>query len=282
MDGIINDFLASYLNSAFDNLNIGTLQAIARQIFYFENFVSNIIKNNAFVTVYQFTYILLTSVLAIKVVQKGFYVYILYRDGDADVSPKEMIVSIVLSMSTAGAFPYIYEKCTDFVMWATNKVCALMFLSNPDIDIIDILRLVLKSSYNIGFLLLLLIIYLICIIVFWFKALQRSVEMFILRMFYPLSCIGLIDSDGGLCKSTTKLIIQNILTVIIQVICFNLSLLLILNQNILFAIGAILAAINGPTLMQSLLVNTGGGNGMYKIQSAVSLGSSVAGLMRGR
>ena len=126
-------------------------------------------------------------------------------------------------------------------------------------------------------------IYLLCLVIFWFQIMRRSIEMLILRMGFPLACLGLIDSDSGVFKPYVKLLFQAAFTILIQVTCFNLSVFLINSDNGFFAIGTLLAAINGPQLLSSLLVHTGGsGNPGHKAQQSITILNAARSLGRGR
>lgn len=284
MEGIVNDFLESILSSGatrMDGLHLTT--TFAQQILKFEDYIGDVIKNGAFTSLFNLMYATMLVLLSLKVIYKGFNIYILYKDGDADTSPKEMLVSIVLAISAVALFPIIYDYISEFIMWLITESSKLMFIRTEEkmslIKIVSKFLLVGNTGIieTIG-----LLVFLVYVLVFWFQVVRRSVEMFILRMFFPLSCIGLVDSDGGMFKASTKLIIQNMMTIVIQYLCFNLSLLLIVNHHLLFAIGAVQAAINGPTLMQSLLANTGGSgaNMGYKAQQAINISQTISHIVR--
>ena len=288
MEGIVNDFLESILSSGakrMDGLHLTT--TFAQQILKFEDYIGEAIKNGAFTSLFNLMYATMLILLSLKVIEKGFNIYILYRDGDADTPPKEMLLSIALAISAVALFPIIYDYISEFIMWLITESSKLMFIRAEEKMSLGklVVNFLLKTSpggntsiiETIG-----LLVFLVYVLVFWFQVVRRSVEMFILRMVFPLSCIGLVDSDGGMFKASTKLIIQNMMTIIVQYLCFNLSLILLEKHQLLFAFGAIQAAINGPALMQSLLANTGGSgaNMGYKAQQAINISQTISHIVR--
>lgn len=272
MDGIMEDFLNSLmLESAVPMQEM--FNSMTNLMLYAEQYISDIIDNNSIVKIYYAIYIFFLSLLALKVLKKGFSVYILWKDGDADTSPKEMLISILQAIVTAAAFPYLYDYLAQTTFWLSDTIIMLLFGTAPNLEYpLQGLWDVLLAVPNGLFTALMSVVYIICLIIFWFQILRRSIEMLILRLGFPLACIGLIDSDSGVFKPYVKLIFQAALTIVVQVICFNLSLMLIKTLNSIFAIGAIAAAINGPALLSTMLVGTGGsGNPGQKVHQSVMI-----------
>ena len=274
MDGILEDFIKTTLSQAVPKLGF-LYENLAQQIMYFEKYVTNCLPKTAFMDIYNFIYIFACSLLALKIIKKGFYVYILWRDGDTENSPKEMITSIILAVVLAVGFPTLYTYLADISLWLVEHICGLIFGNVYYDNFLDNLQQMGENTAlgfcgivpAIGYL-----IYFISLIIFWFQVIRRSIEMFILRLGFPLACIGLVDSDSGVFKPYVKLLYQSSLTMIVQILCFSLAKVLIYNNYLMFAIGAMIAAINGPTLMASILANTGGsGNIGYKVQQAVNI-----------
>lgn len=271
MDGVIEDFLSTILiqsTSEFDKV----FTDLAEQVMYVEKYIADVLNTNFMTIMYQFIFLFAISLLILKALKKGFFVYIMWRDGDADSSPREMITSMFLAVALATSFPFLYPYLADTTLWLIDQLLKIMFSANVSHEGSlgeDMLNFIMSAGGL--FNLLLFAIYVIGLLIFWFQVLRRAIELLILRIGFPIACIGLIDSDGGVFKPYVKLLFQSAFTVVIQVLAFGLSQKLIYNTHLFFAIGAIIVAINAPQLMSSLLASTGGsGNIGSKVQQTVS------------
>lgn len=60
-------------------------------------------------SVFRFIYGAAVVLLVLKFIWKGFQVYVLWRDGDADVSPHTMLIGACLALVVSLAFPTLYD-----------------------------------------------------------------------------------------------------------------------------------------------------------------------------
>ena len=88
---------------------------------------------------------------------------------------------------------------------------------------------------------------------------MRSLEMFVLKLGFPLACVGLVNPDGGVFKSYSEKLIKSILTVLVQIILCKIAIVLLINVKMLFGIAAIILAIKTPKFLQEFML--GGGTG---------------------
>lgn len=282
MDGIMEDFLKSLMLESVGPMN-EMFYSIIDLMMYAERYIADIIDSQNFIVIYQVVYVFFLSWLALKVLYKGFNVYIMWRDGDSDTSPKEMVISLFQAIITAAAFPYLYDYLAEATVWLAGTLVRTIFGTAPDLQgSIQGLTDAILAVPNGLLSAIMMFVYLICLMIFWFQILRRSVEMLILRLGFPLACIGLLDSDGGAFKPYVKQIFQAALTIVVQVICFNISMMLIMSNNSIFAIGVLVAAINGPALLSTMLVGTGGsGNPGQKVHQSVTIYNALKTLGKG-
>ena len=59
--------------------------------------------------VYDRIYLIILVLVALRCIWKGFQVYVLWRDGDADVSPHNLITGVALALIVSVAFPTLYN-----------------------------------------------------------------------------------------------------------------------------------------------------------------------------
>ena len=62
--------------------------------------------------IYKVIYLAVLVLVILKCVWKGFQVYVLWRDGDADVSPHNLLVGGAMTLIVSIAFPYVYNVAT--------------------------------------------------------------------------------------------------------------------------------------------------------------------------
>lgn len=62
--------------------------------------------------IYKVIYLAVLVLVILKCVWKGFQVYVLWRDGDADVSPHNLLVGVAMTLIVSIAFPYVYNVAT--------------------------------------------------------------------------------------------------------------------------------------------------------------------------
>lgn len=62
--------------------------------------------------IYKVIYLAVLVLVILKCVWKGFQVYVLWRDGDADVSPHNLLIGVAMTLIVSIAFPYVYNVAT--------------------------------------------------------------------------------------------------------------------------------------------------------------------------
>lgn len=60
-------------------------------------------------SLYRYVYFAVLALVALKFLWKGFQVYVLWRDGDAEVSPHNLLMGAVIALVAALAFPTLYD-----------------------------------------------------------------------------------------------------------------------------------------------------------------------------
>lgn len=71
--------------------------------------VDNPLTAQLIVSLYRYVYFAVLALVVLKFLWKGFQVYILWRDGDAEVSPHNLLMGAVIALVAALAFPTLYD-----------------------------------------------------------------------------------------------------------------------------------------------------------------------------
>lgn len=219
---------------------------------------------------YIFIYTVACALVGLKFLFKGFQIYILWRDGDADNSPKDMLMGAAQAAFVMMAFPTLYEYMADITIFLAQGVIA-------GIDGYDMVNTSFPTdgqqiAIDILMLIIVWLVYLIMIFILWLILIKRGFELLILRLGVPIACVGLIDSDGGVFKGYMQVFFKTMATTLIQICLMSLSIRVIASFNfinLIAGIAIVMTAFGTPTLMQSLLIHGGGGGGVTsKLHSA--------------
>ncbi|HAN44705.1 MAG TPA: hypothetical protein DCP97_04870 [Ruminococcaceae bacterium] len=284
MSDLIENMLTALLRPLLETLSI-TLTEILKVVMYAENSFSDVMTQDKINRLTLFIYGFGVSLIIIKTLKKGFFVYILWRDGDADSSPIEMTKGALLGTAYALVFPTAYKWFADIFIFFCSNVLNIVASDDTTIKLQNLIVVLFDKGIII---IALTFVYAICILILWIQLAKRGIEMFILRMGFPIACVGLVDSDSGVFKPYIKTFLQTAFTTIIQMFSMYVSYLLMINLDfsenaafilvkVIFSLAFLLLAFSAPKLMQSLLIPTGGdgiGNKLYMTTNIVRSFSS--------
>lgn len=278
----INGWMGSLITAAFEKFDAQMI-SLLRGAFYFENLAISgadaALSEQSIRDVYFYIYGFACSLVILKFLFKGFQIYILWRDGDADVSPRDMLVGMLEAAAVMVCFPYLYEKLANICVAFAEGIMARLGVSLGLVIVPD-LNLILSQGI---LTILILLVFVISILVLWIQLIGRGFELLILRFGVPLASLGLLDSDMGLFKAYMQVFIKAALTVIVQICAMALAIRVAGSfqfTNSLLALGIIFGAFKAPaTLQQFLMPSAGGGGGLtQKAYSAAIVVRTLKGL----
>lgn len=207
--------------------------------------------------------------LILKFVWKGFNIYILGVDGDEDSDPMVLVFNFVKALAISICFGILFES-----------------FMNIGFDVLSKIKNVLQFKYEFSqtfqdfvekcatslVLLIMFIVYFIMVIVLTVKFMKNSLELVILRCGISFAVSGLLDSDQGVFKPYVKKFFQITWTVILQSVCFKLSVLALANANLLPCIMAMSMALTAPQfLAEFIMTNQGGGGKLQQLLYSFSI-----------
>ena len=73
------------------------------------NFFGNPITTSMITSIYNYIYGAVLILVVLKLLSKGFNVYILWRDGDSEQSPRTLLIGIAIALAASIAFPTLYS-----------------------------------------------------------------------------------------------------------------------------------------------------------------------------
>ena len=103
------------------------------------------------------------------------------------------------------------------------------------------------------------IVAILLFVILYIQFLVRGVEILILRLGFPLACVGLIESNSGVFQSYSQKLFKSVLTVIVQIVLCKLGLALIFSSHWFYAIATVMMALKTPSFLQEFMLTSNSG-----------------------
>ncbi len=281
MDVLFYEFFNVLLNDIINFVN-GLLTDLTGYIMRIETLsvaVSNGALSESIINnVYLYISAVAVTLIILKFLWKGFQIYILWRDGDAESSPMDLVTGTVQAVVAGIAFPYLYNVLADATVYLASGILDGFGSASVITDFTSLLNAQSTSTITQIFL----VIYFIVLLVFYIKLLARGFEMLVLRIGIPIACIGLVDSDKGIFKGYIQILFKSVCTTIIQVLLMSLSLRFLFYGSMsayLASAALMMQAFSTPALLQQILAGQGRGGVGQKISSGVHMAVNIRRLM---
>lgn len=256
MEGILTGLISNVIGGADTVIN-SAFNGLIDMCFNSENYISQ----NFGSTVIDFSQLkaliltLAISLIVLKFLKKGFDMYIMWTDGEADTPPLTYIVYFVRAIVMAVSFTILFDWVVDIAKSFGESMLQTMNMA----DNVSLTTIIANIATTGLFNSIVSLIALILLFVLYIQFLMRALEMFVLKLGFPLACVGLVNPDGGVFKSYSEKLIKSILTVLVQIILCKIAMALLINVKMLFGIAAIILAIKTPKFLQEFML--GGGTG---------------------
>ena len=181
MTGIFTNFLTDVVNDALVTINSG-LHSTLVDVLRIETLLESVtvISAEAIEALYWYTYTLVSVLVVLKFLWKGFSIWILWRDGDMVRGAIQGTIFIV-------AFPFLYDIMADVTIeFATGVLSAL------GLGLEATLGSGLLTTLTLGiFDMLLMLVFLALSFVMRVKLIGRGFELLIMRLGMPFACLGI-------------------------------------------------------------------------------------------
>lgn len=287
-DYIVSDFLCGILNDFFGWIDKMLTENLMPKLLRVEDFADerdgldfSILKSATLKTLYEYIYTQAVLLATLKLLWKGFQIYILHRDGDADNPPSEQIVGMIMCIAAMVSFPTLYK-----IMANTTQEIADSILKNlGGAEKINMLQgwgdisVIPKPG---GLIIIFCLVYAVMVLVLLINLLTRGAELLIMRLGVPFACLGLIDSDGGIFKGYMQQFFKLMATSVIQVTLFSLSLKSVATwsyKSILLSVVFLSVAMKTPQLLNNFIIPSSGrgiGSAVQTVSQGVNLAKNIA------
>ena len=260
MTKIILDLLKNCIEGGGDIANGFSLSFLSLVFQFEETFWSSIGVNNPVNMTKLFASILTISLslITMKFLHKLFATYIGGYEGDSNTSPTQLVLNYARALAVAAAGALLFGIFSDMMMEIATELLKAVSGNTTPSSLIEIMVENFKSSLNLlqG---LLRFIYFVCFLILLIKFYVMGAEMFVLRMFFPFACVGLVDSDKGMFAPVLKQILNVGCTAIIQILLLRISMVIAVHEKYLPALAFIMLAMKTPQTMQFIMFTNGGG-----------------------
>lgn len=257
LEKILTDFSNSLIEGFLKLIQFNNLLNLA---FFAEEEFSSATGFN-FSLVFRFFMDAGICLIGVKFLLKGFNIYILYTEGDADVSPFHLLMrfikALVMALSFSELYGYLMRQFVQFILAAERQVFG-SFLATLPANPIEAITMVSNTLINA----VLFIVWIIFAILFWFGFIKRGIEMLILRAGIAWAAAGIINSDDGVWRPYLNKFFQNAITVLVQYLLMIVSLRLIFSQHIFYAVFFLATAVSLPRFLSEFMIAVRGDGGM--------------------
>lgn len=260
MDKIIEDFFGGMVRKTLENMT----EFGENTFSYYLNLdgaISEVSPAFSFDTLYIYVSAISLGIAIMLFLKKGFEIYVLWNDGDSDLDPMVFLASFIKMTIVIVWFNSLYGYVVQIANKLFNKLLEALTGSISGKNFL--LGLINLVDLNNGILFVVFIIVLLVnsvrLVIQFFG---RGIEIFILRIGLPLAALDMLNADAMAWRAYIKKLTQIILTLILQIFLYFLSLLIPISgiKSFIFAIAIQLTAIKLPGFLSELLV-VGAGNG---------------------
>jgi hypothetical protein len=201
----------------------------------------------------------------LKFLRNGFETYISETGGDNDGDPSKMVGRYIKAMILAISFPVLYEYFARISITFLNALLeagSINLLNNTSwLDQVASISTspIANFIFWIGFIIL------------YFQLLKRGVELLVLRLCFPIACVGLLEGDNGAYAPFVMMIFKTGMTTLLQLTLLQLAYNLAYSFDIMIGLAVMGTAIGAPKLMQQFMVPAGGGGMANKVLTAARI-----------
>ena len=257
MDKLITELLISIIESADNAINYA-FDNLIDLCFNAEDYLTQILGLEVinFDSLKSIILSFAISLIVLKFLKKGVEMYISWTDGSADTPIHIYILYFARSIIAIIVFPFLYDIFVSVGKDFSNDIMQALNITNQ-----EALTQNLATISGVGiFTALLGVIDLIMLILLYVQALMRGVEMFVLKISFPIFCTGLLDSNKGIFAPYIKKFFQSVFTIILQIALAKIVVLLISTGQLIMSVATLLVALRTPKFLQEFVLLSGNGS----------------------
>lgn len=195
--------------------------------------------------------------IILKFLKKGFDIYILWTEGESDTPPLTFIMYFIRAIVVLLCSTFVWDWVVEIIKSFGTTLLNAMSFSTTFTLTTAIANFATGGIFSGIIGLIAIILYFVLYIQF----IMRGLEIWILKIGFPIACVGLVQADGGAFNSYFEKILKSMITVVVQIILCKLSMMLIASSQFIYTIAAIILALKTPKFLQDIMMVSGGGLG---------------------
>lgn len=248
------EFLADLLNNIFDwmyEINVGL----------------------GLSTVADYTLSIGLALVGVFVIKQLIEVYILRVEGDPDSDALEVVTRISVTVATMISGSFVIEYLISTASTLASEITDLVVYKKRDISeiFVDMLGKVLSMGTIVAFIqLIFIVITLVALIIFLFKAAKRGAELMFFQIILPIFALDLLTTSKEKWNSFKMDLLICIFGYVLQVFAFNVFMMLfqqVVNisglgsdPKVMFAaLGWLVIVLKAPKWLQKFSYSSGAG-----------------------
>lgn len=252
---LIQNFIsgsASTLNSIFNSM-LNLVFFIERELTYIQNGVTSSTYNVDFNQIYNVIFNYATYLIVIVFIVKAIKIYFLMRDGDNEQNPVQLVIGMLKAVIIMICFKEIYNIGVGIVEEFLNSILSIMSIKSLNLS-----EALLTNIQGGIFTAVACLILLICWLLLICQFIMKGIELLVMRIAIPIASIGLLNSDGGVFPDYIRSFLMTAFTLVIQLSLLNLSIVTLVNSQLIYGIAIAVVAVNTPMIMGKYMIKPSG------------------------
>lgn len=294
-------FLVGSMLGAMEAENL--VQKATENVFQIEKVITGWFENaNVLDDLLNFVLSIAVSIAIFKLLKKILEIYVTGTEGDDTESPFFLVVNFIRTMFAIFLYRPFFDWFVDIYKTILDKITVIAGVAKNTLNINIVAELNrlwrekqltdfdtisgqiraltntsqgpynvtdIQAPMNFNFLIQVMwFILLVMILTLYIRLISRGVELYLIKLGFPIAAVGLMDNDKGIFKDYFMLFLQALTTIIVQIFLLNLALISMVamqgNYDI-FSLSLSIAitslAISTPELLSKFLVSSRGGSG---------------------
>ncbi len=256
MADMLVELIQKFIDGSEATLN-SLFKSMVNLVFFIERELNNIQIQGGnridFNGIYQVIFSYACFILVIVFIAKLIKIYFLHNDGDAEKNPMHLIIGMFKAVIVMICCKEIYDLFVGIVSSFLDSILKAM----P----VETVSLAEALSNNIAggiFTAIACLVLLITWLILICQFIMKGIEMLLMRMGIPFASIGLLNSDEGVFPEYIRGFLMTAFTLVVQLALVNLSILVMVNGHLIYAIAIAITAVNTPMLLSKYLVRPNG------------------------
>ena len=267
MFGFIEEWIIKSIAEAVLKLSDFCLQ-LTSSVIYPENSLNVI--SSVYYNLYNISLSIAISLMLLMALYHGFNTYILWRDGNPEENPIEIITRYLFAIAIMLSFREIYGICGGIVEEIITKINQVLVVSTKSIDnIVDVGEKILGFVCTIIFF----IVYIFQLIKAMLAIMSKGIELLIIRLGFPIACVSAVTPQASTFHAYVSSLIKAFFSVIVMKLLILLSVAIFFNNTnpigLAWSISSLIMVNKGSALINQFIIPQQGGGGGF-IGSAMS------------